>query len=160
MVCTARLVVAASLTVAPTVATAQVVAVTNVRILPVSAPPIERGTIVFDGERLTAVGPGVEPPAGARVIDGTGLTAVPGFFDAHNSLGLIEVAQVPASNDSEEPSDPIAPQLRAVDAYFLDSELLPVVRAAGTFGDTLGARSGQPDCGSERADADRRRYGG
>src|SRR5262249_652558 len=72
-------------------------------------------------------------PAGAAVIDGTGLTACPGFFDAFTGLGLVEVAQVPASNDSEELGDPLTPQLRASDAFYLDSKLLPVVRAAGTL---------------------------
>lgn len=135
------------LAVLPALARAQAIAVTNVRILPVSGPPIERGTLVIDGERLAAVGAGVTPPAGATVIDGTGLTAAPGFFDAYNSLGVIEVAQVPATNDSEETSDPIAPQLRVIDAYFLDSALLPVVRAAGTLVTLSAPGPGNPIAG-------------
>jgi len=43
----------------------------------------------------------------------------------------VEVANVPAANDSQETADPIATQLRASDSFFLDSELLPVERAAG-----------------------------
>ena len=129
----ARVTVAALLCGGPTAAWSQTTAVVNVRVLPIAGPAIERGTIVFEGERIIAVGAAVHPPAGAEIVDGTGLTAVPGFFDAHTSLGLVEIAQVPASNDSEELVDPITPHLRAMDAYFLESDLLPVVRAAGTL---------------------------
>jgi imidazolonepropionase-like amidohydrolase len=107
------------------------VAVRNVEIITVSGARIPNGTVLMQGERIAAVGPAVAVPGGAEVIDGTGLTACPGFFDAFSGLGLIEIANVPASNDSQESADPVAPQLRAADGYFLDSELLPVVRAAG-----------------------------
>jgi imidazolonepropionase-like amidohydrolase len=105
----------------------------NLRILPVSGPAVERGTLVLVGPRLEAVGAGAPVPAGAEVVDGTGLTASPGFIDLGTGIGLVEIAQVPAANDGEESSDPITPQVRAADAYFLDSDLIPVVRAAGTI---------------------------
>lgn len=107
-------------------------AVTNLRILTVSSPPIDRGTILVTGERITAVGASVRIPVGAQVVDGAGLTASPGFIDLGTGIGLTEIAQVPAANDADESSDPLTPHVRAADAYFLDSELIPVVRAAGT----------------------------
>lgn len=107
------------------------IAIRNVEIVTVSGPRIPRGTVVVRGERLAAVGSDVPLPAGAEVVDGTGLTACPGFFDSFTGIGLVEVANVPASNDSQETADPIATQLRASDSFFLDSELLPVERAAG-----------------------------
>jgi len=108
------------------------VAIRDVRILRVTGPPIERGVLLIRGDRIAAVGTDVTVPAGAEVIDGSGLTATPGFFDTYTGLGLIEVAGVPSSNDSQEPGG-VTPQLRATDAYFLDSELLPLVRNAGTL---------------------------
>jgi len=107
-------------------------AIRNARLLPVSGPPIPRGVIVVRGDRIDAVGAQAPIPDGAEVLEGEGLTVCPGFFDAFTAIGLVEIAQVPATNDLEEPADPITPQLRAADAYFLDSEVIPVVRAAGT----------------------------
>ncbi len=113
-------------------ASGPVVAIQNVRILPVTGPPIERGVLLIRGDRIAGVGADLAIPAGAEIIDGSGLTATPGFFDTYTGLGLIEVAGVPSSNDSQEPGG-LTPQLRATDAYFLDSELLPLVRNAGTL---------------------------
>ena len=48
-------------------------AITNARIVPVSGPVIERGTIVVKGNRIQAVGANVSAPSGAKVVDGNGL---------------------------------------------------------------------------------------
>ena len=119
-------------TVGGRVQTEETVAIRDLRVLPVTAPPIERGVLLVRGERIAGVGADVTIPPDARVVDGSGLTAVPGFFDAYTGIGLIEVAGVPASNDSQEPGG-VTPQLRAADAYYLDSELVPLVRNAGTL---------------------------
>jgi len=113
-------------------APADTVVIENVRILPVASAPIERGRILVRGERIEAVGAAAAAPADATRIDGSGLTASPGFIDTFTQIGLVEIAQVPAANDGDEASDPVTPQVRASDAYFLDSDLIPVVRAAGT----------------------------
>ncbi|MYA45649.1 MAG: amidohydrolase family protein [Acidobacteria bacterium] len=110
----------------------RVVAIRDVRILPVATPPIERGVLLIRGDRIAGVGADITIPPDAEVVDGAGLTAAPGFFDTYTGIGLIEVAGVPASNDSQEPGG-VTPQLRAADAYFLDSELIPLVRNAGTL---------------------------
>lgn len=110
----------------------RVVAIRDVRILPVATPPVERGVLLIRGDRIAGVGADVTIPPGAQVIDGTGFTAAPGFFDTYTGIGLVEVAGVPASNDSQEPGG-VTPQLRAADAYFVDSELIPLVRNAGTL---------------------------
>jgi Tol biopolymer transport system component/imidazolonepropionase-like amidohydrolase len=46
---------------------------------------IEDGVLVVEGNRIVAVGPrgDVKVPAGAHVIDGKGLTAIPGIVDVH-----------------------------------------------------------------------------
>src|SRR5688500_19702228 len=55
-------------------------AITNARIVPVSGPTINRGTIVIRGGLIVAVGANVQAPADARVIDGSGLCVFPGFL--------------------------------------------------------------------------------
>ncbi|HKO60774.1 MAG TPA: amidohydrolase family protein [Pyrinomonadaceae bacterium] len=63
-------------------------AITNARIVTVSGPIIERGTIVIRDGLIAAVGPNVTVPADARVIDGAGMTVYPGLIDSNTSLGI------------------------------------------------------------------------
>ncbi len=63
-------------------------ALTNARIVTVSGPVIERGTIVVRDGLISAVGATVAAPPDARVIDGTGLTVYPGIIDANTTLGI------------------------------------------------------------------------
>jgi imidazolonepropionase-like amidohydrolase len=62
-------------------------AITNARLVPVSGPAIERGTVVVRNGLIAALGAGVAVPADARVIDGAGLTVYPGFIDGYSTLG-------------------------------------------------------------------------
>src|SRR5947207_1035425 len=57
-------------------------AIRNATIYPVTAAPIANGTIVFDKGVITAVGANATIPAGATVIDGTGLSVYPGLIDS------------------------------------------------------------------------------
>jgi imidazolonepropionase-like amidohydrolase len=67
---------------------AQSYAITNARIVTVSGPAIENGTVVVRNGLIDAVGANLQPPADARVIDGTGLTVYPGFIDALTNIGV------------------------------------------------------------------------
>ena len=66
-----------------------VIAITNARLITMAGEDnmeiIRRGTVVVDGARIAAVGPSrqVDVPAGAMVIDGAGLTVMPGLVDVH-----------------------------------------------------------------------------
>ncbi len=62
-------------------------AITGARIVPVSGPVLEKGTIVIRDGVIAAVGAAVTAPADARIIDGTGLTVYPGLIDGYGSLG-------------------------------------------------------------------------
>ncbi len=65
-----------------------VYAITNAQIVTVSGKTIPRGTIVVRDGLIESVGETVKVPADAQVIDGSGLTVYPGFFDALTSLGM------------------------------------------------------------------------
>src|SRR5688572_20328851 len=67
---------------------AQSYAITNARIVTVSGPAIDRGTIVVRNGLIEAVGANLKAPADAQVFDATGLTVYPGFIDALTNLGL------------------------------------------------------------------------
>ncbi len=67
---------------------AQSYAITNAKIVTVSGPTIDKGTIVIRGGLIESVGPSVSIPADATVFDASGLTVYPGFIDALTNLGL------------------------------------------------------------------------
>jgi len=71
-------------------------AITNARIVPVSGPVIDRGTVVVRNGLIAAVGATVSAPPDARVIDGAGLTVYPGLIDSYTNLALPEAAASPA----------------------------------------------------------------
>jgi len=58
------------------------VAFRNVRVFDGSTS-MRRGDVVIQGDRIVAVGPDLAVPAGADVIDGNGLTLLPGLIDSH-----------------------------------------------------------------------------
>jgi hypothetical protein len=65
-----------------------VLALTGARLIPIKGQPIENGTLVIEANRIIAVGESgsVDVPEGARVIDVSGKTIVPGFVDMHGHL--------------------------------------------------------------------------
>lgn len=63
-------------------------AIKGARIVLVSGPVIEKGTVVLANGVITAVGADAQIPAEAEVIDGTGLTVYPGLIDAGTTVGL------------------------------------------------------------------------
>lgn len=71
-------------------------AITNARIVTVSGPIIERGTVVIRNGLIAAAGPTVTAPPDARVIDGSGLTVYPGLIDSYTDLALPDAAPSPS----------------------------------------------------------------
>lgn len=71
-------------------------AITNARIVTVTGPVIERGTVVIRNGLIAAAGANVSAPSDARVIDGTGLTIYPGLIDSYTNLALPEPPASPS----------------------------------------------------------------
>lgn len=106
------------------------VAIRHATIYPVTSAPIPNGTIVFANGVITAVGANVAIPAGATVIDGTGLSVYPGLIDSGSQVGLQEVSSVPGTVDTAELGD-INPNARAAIAINPHSNVIPVTRVNG-----------------------------
>lgn len=108
------------------------VAIVGATLFPVSSPPIENGTILFDEGRITAVGTDVDVPESAERIDAAGKRVYPALFDAHTQLGLVEINAVRATVDTSETGQ-INPNVPAWKAVNPDSEAIPVTRANGVL---------------------------
>jgi imidazolonepropionase-like amidohydrolase len=107
----------AALALAPLAVRAQDSSVTlikNATIIPVTQPRIEHGSVLIRDGKIAAVGADVEAPAGATVIDGTGLYVMPGIIDCHTHIavdgdvneGSISVSSMVNIKDVLNPLDP------------------------------------------------------
>lgn len=65
--------------------------------------------------KITAVGRNLSAP-GAKAIDATGQYVMPGIVDAHSHIGMWEDGIGEEGSDGNEITDPVTPQLRALDA--------------------------------------------
>jgi len=105
-------------------------AIRNATIVPVTSAPIANGTIVFANGVITAIGANAAVPAGATVIDGTGLSVYPGLIDSGSKIGLVETDSVAGTVDTSEIGD-LNPNARADVAVNPHSNLIPVTRLNG-----------------------------
>jgi imidazolonepropionase-like amidohydrolase len=65
---------------------AQDVTITNARIIGSNGTVIERGSIVVRGGKIESVAAGAPSATSGRTIDAKGMTAMPGFIDAHRHI--------------------------------------------------------------------------
>lgn len=103
----------------------------NARVVTVSGPEIENGTVVVRGGKIEAVGTNVAVPAGAEEIDARGLIVYPGMIDLGTSVGLVEISSgAPGGVDTSEVGD-INPNAQAITAVNPHSAYVNVTRAGG-----------------------------
>src|SRR5262252_6735079 len=62
-------------------------------VITVSGADIPNGVVVISGGKITAVGANVTVPAGAQMIDATGMMVYPGMIETGSSIGLSEIGQ-------------------------------------------------------------------
>ena len=108
-----------------------VFAIRNARIVTVSGPDIDNGTVVIRDGKIEAVGASVNVPAGAQTIDGRGLSVYPGMIDAGTNMGLVEVPQgANGTVDLSEVGD-FNPNAKAIIAVNPHSAHIAVTRVEG-----------------------------
>lgn len=91
------------------------IAFTGGHVVPVTDDPFDGTILVTDG-KITALGEDVAVPDGAEVVDAAGRWVLPGFVDAHTHLGVHEEAEGWAGQDTNEMTDPVTANVRALDA--------------------------------------------
>ncbi|HTQ55480.1 MAG TPA: amidohydrolase family protein [Bryobacteraceae bacterium] len=80
------------------------IALRGARIVTVSGPVLEKGTVLLRNGLIEAVGENVDIPKDAWVIDGQGLTVYPGLIDALSTVGLPETPAQSGAPRSESPT--------------------------------------------------------
>ncbi len=85
--------------------------------------------LVKDG-KIAAIGEDL-PADGGEIFDASGLNVYPGFVEAHCHIGLDNYGTGAPGFDYNEKSDPVTPQLRAVDSFNPQDLAIPQALAAG-----------------------------
>lgn len=103
------------------------------KLLTITHGVIENGVVIMENGKISAAGSAsaVRIPAGAQVIDVTGMTVYPGLIDSETNLGLTEISAESMTNDLVELSDEIMPHMRTAEAFHAESALIPIARING-----------------------------
>jgi imidazolonepropionase-like amidohydrolase len=93
--------------------------------------PIKDGVVLVRGNKIERVGSTTQVtiPSGYNVMSANVVT--PGLIDAHSVVGLAGIYNVPHDQMQLETSNPVQPELRAIDAYNPGEALVEWVRNLG-----------------------------
>jgi len=93
--------------------------------------PIRDGVVIVRGGKIVAVGPAARTriPGGAEVLEAE--VVIPGLVDAHSVVGLTGLLNQIHDQDQLERSEPMQPELRAIDAYNALDGLVGWIRSFG-----------------------------
>ena len=96
-----------------------------------AGPPLKDAVVLIKGTSIERIGPASEVtiPAGYKVL--TAKVVTPGLIDAHSTVGLAGIFNVPHDQMQLEKSSPIQPELRAIDAYNPKEDLIAWIRSLG-----------------------------
>ena len=78
----------------------------NATVLTAAGPVIERGAILIENGKISAVGQAVTVPDGAVVIEADGKWVTPGIIDTHSHLGVYPAPGIESTQDGNEATSP------------------------------------------------------
>jgi imidazolonepropionase-like amidohydrolase len=90
---------------------------------------IESGVVVMRNGRITAVGAAAPIPPGARIIDISGKTVMPGLIDGFTNLGASDYPSF--GEDDDEATDPVTPHMRIIDGLNPANRFFPLALRSG-----------------------------
>ncbi len=91
-------------------------AIVNGKIYTMTGEIVDKGSLLIEDGKIKEVGQKVEIPKNADVIDASGKYVFPGFIDAHSHIGIFEEGVGDIGEEGNECTNPVTPQLRAIDA--------------------------------------------
>ncbi|MGI8587469.1 MAG: amidohydrolase [Chloroflexia bacterium] len=89
------------------------------RVLTMAGQIFDPGFVILEGGKIAAVGEMADLPAPApetETLDLRGKWLLPGLIDAHTHVGIGEMGMGREGMDVNETTDPVTPQVRAIDA--------------------------------------------
>lgn len=90
----------------------------NGHIKPIVGEELENGCILLgDDGKIAAIGKNLSAPEGAQIIDAAGRLVTPGCVEAHCHIGLDNECLRWEGADYNESTDPVTPQMRAIDSF-------------------------------------------
>lgn len=102
----------------------------NAALYPIDQPPIRSGYLAFSEGKITGLGPMDQCPRGES-LDLQGARVYPGFVDIHCHLGMFGDSLGFEGEDGNETTDPVTPQLRAIDGVNPQDRCFQEARAGG-----------------------------
>jgi imidazolonepropionase-like amidohydrolase len=96
----------------------ETIVIEHATLYPATSGIIHDGSLVIVDGKIADIGHGIATPSGARVIDGKGKHVLPGFIDTHSHMGVYAWPGVDANSDGNELTDPISPQVDALDSVY------------------------------------------
>jgi imidazolonepropionase-like amidohydrolase len=110
---------------------ASVTLIRNATILTAAGPVIRGGAVLMRDGKIAAVGPRVDAPAGAVVIDAGGRYVTPGLIDTHSHLGVYAAPGGDALSDGNEATNPVTANVWAEHSVWPQDPQFPRVLAGG-----------------------------
>ena len=92
-------------------------AIINGKVFTVTGQTYDKATVLIENGKIKAVGPDVQVPSDAEIIDAAGCWVTPGLIDCHTHIcNFSEPNSMPGLSDGNEMTGPIQPHIRALDA--------------------------------------------
>lgn len=103
----------------------------NAHIKPITAPDLEKADLLIRDGKIAAIGESLEAPDGCVIFDADGMLVTPGLIDAHTHIGLHGEAVRWEGLDINEMSDPVTPEMRAIDGIYPQDEAFRLALEGG-----------------------------
>ena len=109
---------------------------------------IENGQVLIKGGKILAVGENLDITSDTEIIDATGCIVTPGLIDGHCHTGMWEEGIGWEGSDGNEVTNPVTPELRAIDAINPMCESFTNALSGGVTTVVTGPGSANVICGT------------
>jgi len=101
------------------------------KVFTMAGAPIDDGAVLVSKGKIEKVGPAADIPVPPEMRVYRAAVVMPGLIDAHSTVGLSGLLNVPHDQDQLEKSAAIQPELRAIDAFNPRDPLVAWLRSFG-----------------------------